>query len=133
MVSLPHEDDWEYACRGGKGNKRPFYWGDSLNGRQANCDGTRPYGAETEGPYLDRTTQVSSYEKEAPHPWGLCDMAGNVWQWCENRYTPGKEGRVVRGGSWYYGAWSCRSARRFGTEPGSCNHNIGFRLAFRLD
>ncbi len=41
---LPHEDQWEYACRGGKGNKQPFYWGDALNGDKANCDGELSYG-----------------------------------------------------------------------------------------
>jgi len=46
---LPHEDEWEYACRGGKGNRQPFYFGDRLNGYLSNCDGNNPYGTETKG------------------------------------------------------------------------------------
>src|SRR5262249_54475796 len=52
QFALPHEDQWEYACRGGKGNKQPFYFGDQLNGKQANCDGNAPYGTATKGPFL---------------------------------------------------------------------------------
>ncbi|MBM3981984.1 MAG: hypothetical protein FJ304_17260 [Planctomycetes bacterium] len=50
---LPHEDQWEYACRGGRGNARPFYWGDKFNGTQANIDGNSPYGTPDKGTYLD--------------------------------------------------------------------------------
>src|SRR5215203_1527918 len=51
---LPHEDEWEYACRGGRGNKQAFFWGDALNGTEANCDGNYPYGT-TKRPHLQRT------------------------------------------------------------------------------
>ncbi len=51
---LPHEDEWEYACRGGLGNRQPFYFGSVLDGRQANCNGTIPYGTETAGPNRNR-------------------------------------------------------------------------------
>jgi len=63
---LPHEDRWEYACRGGKGNKQAYYWGNELTKEVANVG------------FVRRTTVVGSYEKAAPHPWGLCDMIGNV-------------------------------------------------------
>ena len=46
QFKLPHEDQWEYACRGGKGNKQPFYFGNELNGTQANCNGKSPYGTD---------------------------------------------------------------------------------------
>ncbi len=46
---LPHEDEWEYACRGGRSNEQPFYWGDKLNGTEANCIGIAPYGTAEEG------------------------------------------------------------------------------------
>jgi formylglycine-generating enzyme required for sulfatase activity len=82
---LPEEDQWEYACRGGMGNKRAFYFGNQLNGTQANCDGREPYGTDKKGDYKGRTTEVGSYAKDWPHPWGLCDMSGNVWQWCDKR------------------------------------------------
>ncbi|HEX5269416.1 MAG TPA: bifunctional serine/threonine-protein kinase/formylglycine-generating enzyme family protein [Gemmataceae bacterium] len=130
---LPHEDEWEYACRGGRGNRLPFYFGDSLNGDKANCDGTSPYGTETKGPYKERTTQVGEYEKEAPHPWKLCDMHGNVWQWCENKYSDDKDSRVLRGGSWGGNARYCRAADRDRLAPGYRNTYCGFRPCLRLD
>jgi len=128
---LPHEDEWEYACRGGKGNQQPFYWGKTLNGTESNCDGNYPYGTPTSGKFWARPTEVGSYAKKAPHPWGLCDMSGNVWQWCENLYS--KDSRVLRGGSWDYVAGHCRAAYRFRTEPASRNNDYGFRVCFRLD
>ncbi len=126
--ALPHEDQWEYACRGGKGNTQPFYFGDELNGTQANCDGNHPYGTTTNGTYLERSTEVGSYEKAAPHPWGLCDMSGNVWQWCDNKYDNQNNRRVLRGGSWDSVARGCRSAFREGSAPEYCNF-YGFRVA----
>ena len=69
--TLPHENEWEYACRGGKGNKRPFYFGDALNGMMANCRGDHPYGTSTSGPFLGRTSKVGDYEKIARIP-GAC-------------------------------------------------------------
>jgi formylglycine-generating enzyme required for sulfatase activity len=126
---LPHEDEWEYACRGGKGNGRAFYWGDDLNGDKANCDGNYPYGGAAKGTYLKRPTTVGSYQKEAPHPWGLCDMHGNVWEWCENLYSSGGSFRVFRGGSWLSDARGCRSAFRDRDSPVYRFNFLGFRLA----
>jgi formylglycine-generating enzyme required for sulfatase activity len=127
-IALPHEDQWEYACRGGKGNKQPFYFGDELNGTQANCNGAVPYGTETRGTHLGRTAEVGSYEKIAPHPWGLCDMHGNVWQWCENKCDNQSNRRVLRGGSWYYDARYCRSAYRYDGPPDIHGSFIGLRV-----
>lgn len=110
---LPHEDEWEYACRGGKGNKQPFHFGAELNGRQANCDGTeRPYGTKAEGPYLERTAAVGSYAKKYPHPWNLCDIHGNVSERCDNRRDRNGPDRAIRGGAWGSCAVNCRSANR---------------------
>jgi formylglycine-generating enzyme required for sulfatase activity len=94
---LPTEAEWEYAARGmtteeylkleseGKPTP-PFYWGGELNGTQANCNGSNPYGtAATDPPrYLGKTSPVGNYADKAPekHPWGLCDVHGNVWEWC---------------------------------------------------
>ncbi len=128
-VQLPHEDQWEYACRGGKGNKQPFYWGDTLNGDKANNDGTRPYGTDKKGAYLEKTTEVGSYEKVAPHPWNLCDMIGNVGEWCENLYSKDGTSRVLRGGSWYDDSWFCRSSYRNGFNPTFRDYCLGFRLS----
>jgi formylglycine-generating enzyme required for sulfatase activity len=126
--ALPHEDQWEYACRGGKGNKQPFYFGEELNGTQANCNGNFPYGTATKGAYLERTTEAGSYEKVAPHPWGLCDMHGNVWQWCENNYDGQNTDRVLRGGSCNRIPRDCRCAYRISREPDIHVSGSGFRV-----
>jgi formylglycine-generating enzyme required for sulfatase activity len=130
---LPHENEWEYACRGGKGNKQAFYFGNELNGTQANCKGTAPYGTDKKSDYKERTTEVGSYAKDWPHPWGLCDMNGNVWQWCENKYENTAFALVIRGGSWRNIASWCRSASRSRTAPTYRDNIIGFRVCFRLD
>ncbi len=118
---LPHEDQWEYACRGGKGNKQAFYWGNTLNGDKVNCRGN----------WLGRTTEVGSYEKLVPHTWGLCDMIGNVWEWCENLYRSGdslRVSRVARGGGWGTISQFCRSSFRAGYMPEYADYSTGFRL-----
>ncbi len=125
---LPHEDQWEYACRGGRGNKRAFYWGNTLNGNKANCDGNYPYNTEKKGKYLGKTSKVGSYEKAAPHPWGLCDMIGNVQQWCENPYSKEGLGRMNRGGCWYDLSVGCRSSNRVRHDPFLRGSYLGFRL-----
>jgi formylglycine-generating enzyme required for sulfatase activity len=131
--ALPHEDEWEYACRGGRGNEQPFYFGDQLNGRLANCDGDFPYGTDTKGEDKKRTERVGEYESLAPHPWGLCDMHGNVWQWCENLYENGGDRRVLRGGSWRSEAADARSASRGRGTPSLREKSFGFRVCFRPD
>lgn len=137
---LPHEDEWEYACRGGKGNLQPFYFGAKLTfGKEANSKGAYPY-TETIGGGSSGPTEVGSYEKISPHPWGLCDMAGNVAQWCENYWDPKSEKKyhVIRGGSWDSWAWECRSANRdykvgpFGL-PNDRSESIGLRVCIRLE
>ena len=130
---LPHEDQWEYACRGGRGNKRPFYWGSELNRAQANCDGNFPYGADKDD-YLKRTCAVDftnggKYEK---HPWGLHHMSGNVWQCCDNLYAK-TTFRVLRGGAWSSSAWGCRSANRDWSAPDVRFHDVGFRVCLPLE
>ena len=133
---LPHENEWEYACRGGEGNKRAFYWGDKLDGNQANCIGDLPYGTETRGPFFRRIcavddTNKGKYEK---HPWGLFHMSGNVWQWCENKYEETKADRVLRGGSWNVYPYDCRSAHREKYPPSARNSNYGgLRVCYRSD
>jgi formylglycine-generating enzyme required for sulfatase activity len=132
FFGLPLEDEWEYACRGGKGNKQAFYFGNILNGTQANCDGTKyMYGTDVKGNCKDRTMEVGSYAKESPHPWGLCDMHGNVWQWCDNKYDPEDNDMVLRGGSWSDTARYCRSAFRFRFAPDQSDSAIGFRVCVR--
>ena len=133
QLRLPHEDEWEYACRGGLGNKQAFYWGDSLNGDKANCDGNFPYGTATKGAYMEKTTEVGSYESKAKHPWGLCDMSGNVWGWCDNLYSKESTSRVLRGGSWDCLPYGCRAADRIDFSPDVRRSNFGFRVCLALD
>jgi formylglycine-generating enzyme len=130
---LPTEDEWEYACRGGRGNAQAFYFGDSLNGKQANCHGAFPYNTDAKGPDKDRTTKVGDYEAVAPHPWGLCDMHGNVWQWCQDWQDEKHKLRSCRGGSYDNEATACRAASRFWMPSRLHWYSFGFRVCFRTD
>jgi formylglycine-generating enzyme required for sulfatase activity len=142
---LPTEAEWEYACRAG--TSTPFHTGDNLTTDQANYDGNYPYRDNPKGKYLKRTTAIGSYP---PNAWGLYDMHGNVWEWCNDWYsetyyeeckkqgtvenpTGPKTGsnRMLRGGSWFFNAQDCRSAdRNSATPPGNRFNHIGFRLVF---
>lgn len=137
---LPTEAEWEYAARAGTAT--PFYWGGELNGTQANINGNSPYGTEEKGPYLGTTTVVGSYAGVSPHPWGLVDVMGNVWEWCADWYGEYPDGeavdpvgpdsgscRVIRGGDWFDIAGYCRAACRGRSAPGNCVSLLGFRLA----
>jgi sulfatase modifying factor 1 len=134
---LPTEAEWEYACRAG--TTTPFHFGSQLNGKLANCNGTKPHGTETEGPYLEKTTPVEKYSANA---WGLYDMHGNVLEWCADWaafYPTGPvidptgpangSDRVNRGGCWISAAVSCRSAFRLRLVPSFRLYGLGFRVA----
>lgn len=133
---LPTEAEWEYACRAG--TVTPFSTGKNLATAQANYDGNYPYHGAPKGLYREQTMPVGSFP---PNAWGLYDMHGNVWEWCEDDYwaypsSPAvnplvrseAEKKVIRGGSWYFNAANARSARRYTHAP----HDIGFSLGFRL-
>lgn len=133
---LPTEAEWENACRAGA--KTPFPWGSTLNGVEANCNGTLPYGTDEPGPYLERPSAVRLYK---PNAWGLYDMCGNVWEWCADRYgeydtastqdptgpTTGDE-RVMRGPGWCSPAQNCRAAKRCNEDPANRYFYSGFRV-----
>jgi len=135
---LPTEAEWEYACRAGTTN--PFGIGDgtSLGSSQANFDGNFPYGGAAKGPYFQMPTLPGHY---MPNAWGLYDMHGNVWEWCQDWYGPYPGGevtdpkgpatgseRVLRGGGYTSLAKGCRSAVRDSREPEYRNTINGFRV-----
>ncbi len=108
---LPTEAEWEYACRGS--TTTPFSFGSTLNGSEANVDGTYPFGSVKEGPFLQQTVDVAMYK---PNNFGLYNMHGNVSEWCSDWYDKDYYGsspnsdpqgpvsgdlRVLRGGSWF--------------------------------
>ncbi len=134
---LPTEAEWEYAARAG--TKTPFSFGDCLSTDQANYDGNYPMPGCSKGRYRNKPVAVGSFPANA---WGLYDMHGNVWEWCQDRhgdYPTGSvtdpngpssgEDRVSRGGSWGNYARYCRSAVRYGGSPDGRIYYLGFRLA----
>lgn len=138
---LPTEAEWEYACRGG--TTTPFSFGETISTEQANYCGDFTYGNGKKGVYRKNTTPVGSFP---PNAFGLYDMHGNLFQWCQDWYGeypqndvvdpkgPDKRDfRVLRGGSSSILPGYCRSAFRHGYLPGLRNPGIGFRLCFCLD
>jgi formylglycine-generating enzyme required for sulfatase activity len=132
---LPTEAEWEYACRGG--TQTPFNTGSCLDaGTEANYYGSNPYTGCPAGPYVDWTVPVGSYPANA---FGLYDMHGNLWEWCNDWYgtyggtvsDPVGAGvgsyRVVRGGFWNDYAQYCRSAFRSNNLPYNSYYSLGFR------
>jgi formylglycine-generating enzyme required for sulfatase activity len=133
LYRLPTEAEWEYACRGGATSEEEcsyhFYFDkptNDLSSEQANFNGNFPSGEAPMGPYLQRPTRVGAYPS---NKLGLCDMHGNVWQWCADESSLGGSVRVNRGGSWIYFGTFCQAANRDRYPPTYRNHDIGFRLA----
>ncbi|MCP4357867.1 MAG: formylglycine-generating enzyme family protein [Chloroflexi bacterium] len=138
IYRLPTEAEWEYAVRAG--TTTPFYFGATISTDVANYDGNYTYGSGVKGVYREQTTEVGSFP---PNDWGLYDMHGNVWEWCQDWYdseyyskSPKKnpqgpssgEYRVLRGGSWVGNPAYCRSAIRNRIIPDLTNYNLGFRV-----
>jgi formylglycine-generating enzyme required for sulfatase activity len=140
---LPSEAEWEYACRAGATDGAPFHTGWTLSPSQANIDGRHHPDGAAPGTALGRPAAVGSY---APNAWGLYDLHGNVFEWCQDWYggyskdsqTNPKGSdfgpfRLVRGGSWGRDCDFCRAAFRTWSAPASRIANLGLRVSFCLD
>jgi formylglycine-generating enzyme required for sulfatase activity len=130
---LPTEAQWEYAARAGSTTK--YSWGNEVGRNKANCDGC---GSQWDN---KQTAPVGSF---AANAFGLYDMHGNVWEWCQDWYDgkyyqsspaadpqgpPSGEYRVFRGGSWGNDPAYLRSAYRSYNCPGIRYYYLGFRLS----
>jgi formylglycine-generating enzyme required for sulfatase activity len=129
LYRLPTAAEWEYACRAGSATKYSFGDSESQLGDYAWYD--------------DSNSESSAHPvgQKKPNAFGLYDMHGNVWEWCQDWYAPyageasdpqgpaSGSRRVYRGGCWFSTARNCRSAYRFRLSPAYRNLNLGFRLA----
>jgi formylglycine-generating enzyme required for sulfatase activity len=140
------EAEWEYVARAG--TTAAFWWGAKIASAQANFDGRYPYDNGLKGEYRGRPLPVDKFE---PNPWGLYQVHGNIWEWCEDNWVANyhdapKDGsvrvtlprpsllprapyRIVRGGSWSALPKDLRSARRFCFPQNYRGDTIGFRVA----
>ena len=127
---LPTEAEWEYACRAG--HDHGLHFGNDHRSWVA-----------TRG-LAERDGKTHPVGEKQPNAWGLYDMHGNVWEWCQDWYgqdyyaksppedPPGPatgSSRVARGGGWGSPASFCRSACRSGGRPGYRVSDLGFRVA----
>ncbi len=138
---LPTDAEWEYACKAG--TDTAFPWGDVCNGRETNCNGTRPFGTKSKGPNIGRPVKVGSYPQ---NPWGFHDMTGNVSELCSDKFYaylstmeprelvdpkgyPYTSQRTLRGGNYRYHPYGCRSVCRWSCPQDWPSPYVGFRLA----
>ncbi len=126
---LPTEAEREYACRAESAT--PF------------CYGNDKSMLKDYAWYWDNSNKATHpVGQKKPNDWGLYDMHGNVWEWCQDWYGEYKSGhvndplgpssgkyRVLRGGGWSFLAGGCRSASRYRSFPGFRGDGIGFRVA----
>ncbi|TGC09542.1 formylglycine-generating enzyme family protein [Methanolobus halotolerans] len=127
---LPSGAEWEYACRAGTTTKYSFGDAESELGEYAWY-------------YENSEHRTHPAGQKKPNPWGLYDMHGNVWEWCQDKYHKTHQaapadrsarvagnisGLVLRGGGWVNYAGKCRSACRSSFHPNYGYYSLGFRL-----
>ena len=113
---LPNEDEWEFACHGGREDE--YCGGNDLN--------VVGWYKENSG---DKTHTVGFKKANG---YGLHDMSGNVHEWMQNKYKAGSDDRVLRGGSWDISPLLASAATRFSFDPALRYFSFGFRLARTL-
>ena len=155
---LPSEAQWEYACRAmpsppaplpeGEGGKiyPPFHFGETISTELANYNGNYTYGIGEKGEYHKETTPVGYFK--VANEFGLYNMHGNVWEWCEDDWHSNYKGaptdssawidvkskesnktkHPLRGGSWINNPENCRSAYRLNNNLDNRLIDIGFRV-----
>ncbi len=144
--TLPSEAQWEYACRAG--TTTPFCFGDTISPELGNYCADVAYADGPQGVYREQTTPVGMFPANA---WGLHDMHGNVWEWCQDEWHDSYEGaptdgrawgdaaegekskesvktKLLRGGSWSNVSGCCRSAYRLPDRPDNAYSDVGFRV-----
>ncbi|MEP7287692.1 MAG: SUMF1/EgtB/PvdO family nonheme iron enzyme [Chloroflexota bacterium] len=126
-IMLPTDDQWQYAAQGD--DSRAYPWGNDWDCEKCN-NSVKPCNSNV-------TTPVWQYEGKGDSPFGVVDMAGNVWEWCltdyedkSNNFDRDAKYRVLGGGSWNYVLTNLfRCDARFWDTPLNGNYDIGFRLA----
>jgi len=131
---LPTSDEWEYAARGGLSSKR-FPWGDTITHNQANYDSSLSYSydvSSTRGFHPDYddggypyTSPVGSFSSNG---YGLYDMSGNLWEWCNTSFG---SNRGIRGAGWDSDANGLRCGHEVWFSPNDPNARVGFRSVCR--
>jgi formylglycine-generating enzyme required for sulfatase activity len=132
LYALPTEAQWEWAARAGTTTAR--YFGETDKGQAEHSWFNATYTPNPKHETKGRGRQPVARLK--PNAWGLYDMLGNVWEWCEDRRGDEATGEVrsptMRGGSWRSGASHCTATAHDPGEPNQRGDNIGFRIACRI-